>query len=73
MGVTVIYLGDGDVGEAVVYGLPFTVGVPTELPDDFPFAAKIVNNQTFSVVAAAPAPDPVSAPPKAKGRPRRAR
>ena len=56
MGVTVIYLGDGDVGEAVVYGLPFTVGEAVTLPDDFPFTAKIVNNPTFQVVAAVPLP-----------------
>jgi hypothetical protein len=66
MAVTVIYLGDGDVGEAVVYGLPFTVGVATALPDGFPFAHKIVNNPTFQVVAATPLPaadvGPVGAP-----------
>ncbi len=74
MGATVIYLGDGEVGEAVVYGLPFTVGVPTVLPDGFAWAHKIVNNSTFRVVDAAPAPDPVSAPPvtKPKGRKPRA-
>jgi hypothetical protein len=74
MGATVIYLGDGEVGEAVVYGLPFIVGVPTELPDGFEWAHKIVNNSTFAVVPDAPAPDPVAAPaPKRKGRPPRAR
>ena len=48
---TVVYLGDGDVGEAVVYGLPFTVGVATPLPADFAFADKIMGNPTFMVVA----------------------
>lgn len=64
---TVVYLGDGEVGEAVVYGLPFIVGVPTELPADFPFADKIINNGTFEVVSAA------DAPPPRRGRPPRAR
>ena len=73
MGVTVIYLGDGVVGGAVVYGLPFTVGVPTELPDGFDWAHKIVNNSTFEVVPAAPAPDTVAVAPKPRGRPRNAR
>lgn len=75
MAVTVIYLGDGDVGEAVVYGLPFVVGVPTPLPEDFEFADKILNNGTFEVVTAeAPvaAPVAVEEAPKRKGRPPRA-
>lgn len=73
MGATVIYLGDGEVGEAVVYGLPFIVGVPTELPDGFEWAHKILNNSTFKVVEAVTAPDPVTVAPKRKGRPPRAR
>ncbi len=80
MGATVIYLGDGDVGEAVVYGLPFIVGEPTELPDGFEFAGKILANPTFAVmsdfsvtVVAAP-DDAVEAAPavKRRGRQRRA-
>lgn len=47
---TVVYLGDGDVGEAVVYGLPFIVGEPVTLPAHFAHTAKIVGNPTFAVV-----------------------
>jgi hypothetical protein len=68
---TVVYLGDGDVGEAVVYGLPFTVGVPTVLPAEFEFAGKIINNGTFEVVADIEAVEAVVAP--RRGRPPRAR
>jgi hypothetical protein len=75
MALTVIYLGDGDVGEAVVYGLPFTVGEAVTLPDDFPFTDKIVNNGTF-FVCDTPAAEINTAleaePPKRKGRPPRA-
>lgn len=60
---TVVYLGDGAVGEAVVYGLPFTVGVATPLPADFPFASKIIYNGTFMVVPdPEPEPDPQPEP-----------
>jgi hypothetical protein len=52
MPVTVTYLGDGDVGGAVVYGIPFVVGEVVTLPDDFEFTDKIVNNGTFEVLTA---------------------
>lgn len=78
MSVTVIYLGDGEVGEAVVYGLPFTVGEPVTLPDGFEFTGKIVNNGTFQVVADLPQPLPAAVEPdapapaaKTRGRPRK--
>jgi hypothetical protein len=71
MALTVIYLGDGDVGEAVVYGLPFVVGVPVTLPEGFEFLDKILSNGTFEVVTAeAPAPVVVEEAPKPRrGRP----
>lgn len=70
---TVVYLGDGEVGEAVVYGLPFTVGVPTVLPADFEFAGKIINNGTFEVVADIEAVAVEAVAPPRRGRPPRAR
>ncbi len=72
MALTVIYLGDGDVGEAVVYGLPFTVGVPVTLPVDFAFTDKILNNGTFEVVTAETLASVAVEAPKRKGRPPRA-
>ena len=73
---TVVYLGDGDVGGAVVYGLPFTVGKPVALPSDWEWTAKVVNNGTFLVVADdTPLPaavEPATVPAaKDRGRPRR--
>ena len=65
MPLTVIYLGDGVVGEAVVYGLPFTVGEPVTLPEGFAWADKIANNPTFQVVA----PPTVTPPPAADAAP----
>lgn len=49
---SVVYLGDGNVGEAVIYGLPFIVGEPVDLPEGFEFAGKILANPTFAVIAA---------------------
>lgn len=72
MAATVIYLGDGDVGEAVVYGLPFIVGEPVTLPEGFEFADKILNNGTFKVVDDAPVM-PVALETPRRGRPPRAR
>lgn len=75
--VTVVYLGDGEVGEAVVYGLPFIVGQPVALPDGWEFAGKVVNNPTFQVVASLPEPLPATVEPvtvpaaKPRGRPRK--
>lgn len=72
MSVTVIYLGDGEVGGAVVYGLPFIVGQPVALPDNWEFTGKVVNNSTFQVVADMSQPPVVVAPAsKPRGRPRK--
>lgn len=78
MAVTVIYLGDGVVGEAVVYGLPFTVGEPVTLPEGWEWTQKVVNNGTFQVVADCVLPPAADVAPKGapaanmKGKRRRA-
>ena len=70
--VTVVYLGDGCVGEAVVYGLPFIVGQPVTLPEGWEWTAKVVNNPTFQVVADIAQPPADAAPvAKPRGRPRK--
>jgi hypothetical protein len=73
MPVTVIYRGDGEVGEAVVYGLPFIVGERVTLPEGFPWAHKIIGNGTFEVVADAAPVTAGDMPKPRRGRPPRAR
>jgi hypothetical protein len=73
MAATVIYLGDGEVGEAVVYGLPFIVGQPVTLPEGFEFEGKIVNNATFRVVSLDTPVPPVATDKPRRGRPPLAR